>query len=69
MMAKRYQVTAACVTHIPGPSLLGSGTALGTLYQDAILPPGVPADRIKHLLDNGLIAECGEDAPAATAES
>lgn len=57
-MAKQYTVTAACVTHIPvdGPD----GRMLATFYAGATLPEGVPADRIQHLLDAGLIAESGQ---------
>lgn len=57
-MAKQYTVTAACVAHIPvdGPD----GRMLAMFYQGAVLPEGVPADRIKHLLDAGLIAESGQ---------
>jgi hypothetical protein len=49
----QYQVIAACVAHIPamGPG----GVTLGMYYQGAILPDGVPEDRIKHLLDAGMI--------------
>ncbi len=56
----KYQVIAPCITHIPVPGV--GGTSLDTLYQGAILPDGVPQDRIKHLLDTGLIVEVGADA-------
>lgn len=51
----KYVVTGACVTHVPaaGPD----GPLLVTLYQGAPLPEGVPADRVKHLLDSNLIAK------------
>lgn len=54
----KYVVTGACITHVPaaGPD----GPLLVTLYQGAPLPEGVPADRVKHLLDNNLIAKVGD---------
>lgn len=60
--AKRYRVTAPCITHIPSTSYAGtgltrSGVALITLYHGDFLPEGVPADKIRHLLDLGMIAE------------
>lgn len=61
-MSKRYQVTGACITHVPVTT--SQGTTLITLYKDAMLPADVPADRIKHLLESNLIAEV-DDAPAA----
>jgi hypothetical protein len=66
-MATKYVVTGACVTHIPvaGPG----GSMLETFYQGALLPAGVPDDRIKHLLDNNLIAAEGEDADEALADA
>ena len=66
-MSKQYTVTAACVTHIPvaGPD----GQMLVTLYQGAALPEDVPEDRIKHLLDNKLIAAQGGDADEALADA
>lgn len=56
---KRYKVTAPCVVHIP--TVNASGPSLGTFYQHAILPDGVPADKLKHLLDSSMIVEIGED--------
>lgn len=55
----KYVVTGACVTHVPaaGPD----GQMLVTLYQGAQLPEGVPEDRVKHLLDNNLIAKADSD--------
>lgn len=66
-MAKHYVVTGACVTHIPVTD--SGGPMLVTLYQGAQLPEGVPEDRIKHLLDNNLIAAEGEDADEALADA
>lgn len=57
----QYQVTASCVTHIP--IMAPGGMALGMYYQGAILPDGVPDDRIKHLLNAGMIAAVGEAEP------
>ncbi|MEU9888007.1 hypothetical protein [Sphaerisporangium sp. NPDC051011] len=59
-MAKTYRVTGACVTHIP------AGQQLITLYSGNLLPPGVPQDRIDHLLSVRMIEEV-ESAPAETA--
>lgn len=59
----QYQVTAACVVHIP--AMTASGPALGTFYRDAILPEGVPQDRIDHLLAGGMIRAL--DVPAEPA--
>lgn len=53
----RYQVTAPCVVHVP--AMTPSGPALETYYQDAILPEGVPENKIRHLLDSGMIAVVG----------
>ncbi|WP_101791025.1 hypothetical protein [Nonomuraea indica] len=53
-MAKQYKVTAPCVVNVPVSS--ADGAQLNTFYRDAVLPEGVPADRIKHLLDSNLIA-------------
>lgn len=60
----RYQVTAPCVVHVP--AMTPSGPALGTYYQDAILPEGVPENKIRHLLDAGMIAAVGGADPAPT---
>lgn len=64
-MAKRYEVTGACITHIPVST--SQGPMLVTLYRGAALPADVPEDRIRHLLDSKLIAEVG-DAPAEPVE-
>ncbi|MFD1547711.1 hypothetical protein [Nonomuraea guangzhouensis] len=59
MTATRYQVTAPCVTHIPTQSSLsgrGGGT-LVTLYCRQLLPDGVPEEKVRQLLDSGLITE------------
>ncbi|MET8866530.1 hypothetical protein ABZW11_26630 [Nonomuraea sp. NPDC004580] len=52
-MAKRYEVTGACITHIPVST--SQGPMLVTLYRGAALPADVPEDRIRHLLDSNLI--------------
>ena len=58
----RYQVTAPCVVHIPTVS--ATGPSLGTFYRDAILPEGVPENKIRHLLESGMIAVVGGADPA-----
>ncbi|GAA2990777.1 hypothetical protein [Streptosporangium longisporum] len=66
-MSKQYQVIGALVTNVPIDT--PNGAALSMFHQHAILPPGVPDDRIKHLLSVGLIKEVGgapEPAPAET---
>lgn len=55
MAKKTYQVCGAYVTHIEVDS--ESGTRLTDLNHGAILPEGVPQDRIDHLLSVGLIEE------------
>lgn len=62
MAEKQYKVTAPCVVHIPVSS--SDGPMLSTFYKDALLPEGVPDDRIKHLLDSNLIEEVGGKAKA-----
>lgn len=52
-MAQQYQVIAPCIVHIPVATAMGP--MLETFYRDAILPSAVPAERIAHLLDSGLI--------------
>jgi hypothetical protein len=52
-VAKRYKVTAPCVVNVPVSS--EQGAQLTTFYRDALLPEGVPAARVKHLLDSNLI--------------
>jgi hypothetical protein len=61
-VAKQYKVTAPCVVNVPVSS--EQGAQLTTFYRDALLPEGVPAARVKHLLDSHLIAEVKTDAPA-----
>ncbi|NUW45548.1 hypothetical protein [Nonomuraea rhodomycinica] len=61
----QYQVVAPCVTHIPVAS--ASGQMLATFYEGAILPAGVPADRVKHLLDSKLIKALDEPKAAVPA--
>jgi hypothetical protein len=56
-MSKQYKVTAPCVVHVPVST--SDGPMLGTFYKDAILPGDVPAEKLKHLLDSGLIEEVG----------
>jgi len=58
----RYKVVGACVTNIPTQT--PQGRMYGTYYKDAILPDGVDADRIRHLLDGRLIEEIAPAAPA-----
>jgi hypothetical protein len=56
----RYQVVAACVTNLPSPSastVRPGQTTLVTVYQGQLLPDGVPEDKIRHLLESGMIAE------------
>jgi len=62
-MAKQYQVVGACVTGIPTGGPMGPTRI--TLYQDAILPSDVPAERIAHLLSVKLIKEIGGSGKAA----
>lgn len=59
----KYQVIGALVTDIPVGT--PDGPMRTTLYQDAILPAGVPAERIAHLLDVKLIKKVGGDEPEA----
>lgn len=63
-MPKKYKVTAPCVVHIPVST--SDGPMLATFYKDALLPEGVPADKLKHLLGSNLIAEIAEvdESPA-----
>jgi hypothetical protein len=58
-VAKQYKVTAPCVVNVPVSS--EQGAQLTTFYRDALLPEGVPADRVKHLLDSNLIAPVDAD--------
>jgi hypothetical protein len=46
-----------------------SGPALGTYYQDAILPEGVPEAKIRHLLDSGMIRALDAPKPDSGGES
>ncbi|MGC5012521.1 hypothetical protein ACLQ2R_17295 [Streptosporangium sp. DT93] len=62
-MSKQYQVIGALVTNVPIDT--PNGATLGMFHQHAILPPGVPDDRIKHLLSVGLIKEVGGSAKTA----
>lgn len=62
----RYQVTGECA-HIVVDSPEGPVTQL--VYKGTILPDGVPAARLRHLLDLNLIRDVGSNpiAPAAPA--
>lgn len=60
-MATEYEVTAACVTHIPAST--SAGPMLLTLYRGNRLPGGVPQERIQHLLDGGMIRAVEEPGP------
>jgi hypothetical protein len=60
-MATQYEVTAACVTHIPAAT--SNGPMLLTLYRGNRLPGGVPQDRLRHLLDGGMIRAVEEPGP------
>lgn len=53
-----YQVVGECC-HVEVWQL-GGTKSLQMLYKGAPVPDGVPAERIAHLLRNGLIAEVGE---------
>lgn len=55
---KNYQVTAACVVHIPMAT--ATGITLGTLYRGAVFAGDPDSDKIKHLLDSGMIEEVGK---------
>lgn len=61
-MATEYEVTAACVTHIP--TVTSNGPMLLTLYRGNRLPSGVPQDRLRHLLDGGMIRAVEQAVPA-----
>ncbi|WP_045740875.1 hypothetical protein [Actinoplanes rectilineatus] len=52
-----YQVVGECA-HVEVQEL-GGTRSMQMLYKGAPVPAGVSADRLKHLLDNGLIAEMG----------
>lgn len=56
-MSKEYEVIGPYVAQVPvdGPT----GTILTDFNYGAILPAGVPADRIEHLVDVGLVRERG----------
>lgn len=56
---KNYQVTAQCVVHIPMST--STGAILGTLYRGATFNGDPDTDKIKHLLDSGMIVELGKD--------
>jgi hypothetical protein len=54
-VAKQYKVTAPCVVNVPVSS--ERGAQLTTFYRGALLPAGVPAGRVKHLLDSNLVEQ------------
>ncbi|MFI7125990.1 hypothetical protein ACIBQ1_09870 [Nonomuraea sp. NPDC050153] len=59
----RYEVTASCVAHIP--VMTPGGLVLDMFYKGAILPDGVPAERLNHLVVAGMIRAVDEPgAPA-----
>ncbi|GII34347.1 hypothetical protein [Planotetraspora mira] len=58
-------MTAACVVHVPIATQ--AGTALGTLYRDAVFVGDPDSDKIRHLLDSGMVVEFGQDGQAVTA--
>jgi hypothetical protein len=51
----QYVVTAPCLVHVPFDT--PQGRQLGTLYADAVLPGGVPEEKIRFWLDAGMIRE------------
>jgi hypothetical protein len=57
----KYKVTAPCVVNVPVSS--ERGAQLTTFYRGALLPAGVPADRVKHLLDSNLVEQVKGDTP------
>ncbi len=68
-MTKRYQVVGECA-HVTVTDHTGVN-AVNLLYKGAFLPDGVDKDRLKHLLDTGLVAEVSEGeeiAPNAAVE-
>ncbi|MEV0584102.1 hypothetical protein [Nonomuraea sp. NPDC050310] len=66
-MATEYEVVGEYIVHIPVST--SNGTMLVDLAKGAILPEGVPQERIQHLLDSNLIAEVGKSQDAkATAK-
>jgi len=65
-MSKTYQVVGACIANLPIDT--PQGAQLVMLHQHAVLPPGVPADRIEHLLSVGLIKEVRGAKEPATSE-
>ncbi len=59
-MATEYEVVGACITDVPTNT--AGGEMRVTLYKGArITSASVPAERIAHLLDVGLIAPVGQD--------
>jgi hypothetical protein len=65
--AKTYKVLAACVVHVPTPS--PQGMVLGTYYRDGMFSGNPDSDKIRHLIDGGMIVEVGADGqPVKTDE-
>ncbi|MEV4179937.1 hypothetical protein AB0J28_00640 [Streptosporangium canum] len=54
-MSKRYKVTAPCVANVPVSA--APDASMTIFYKDALLPEGVPAERLRHLLDGNMIEE------------
>lgn len=61
-MATQYEITAEMVVHIPVTT--ANGPMLVDLYKGAVLPDGVPQERIQQLLEGNLIKEVGKDVQA-----
>lgn len=51
----QYRVKAPCLVHVPFNT--PQGKQLGTLYAEALLPDGVPEEKIRFWLDGGMIEE------------
>lgn len=64
--AKTYRVLAACVVHVPTPS--PQGTVLGTYYRDGMFSGDPTTEKIRHLVDGGMIVELGADGQPVTAD-
>ena len=63
-MAETYQVTGECA-HVTVNTQLGPTVQL--VYKGQLVPPGTSPERIKHLLDSGLIKRLDDPADAAPA--
>jgi len=62
----QYKVTAPCLVHVPFNT--PQGTQLGTLYAEAILPDGVPQEKVDFWLDAGMIEKVGGKAAREASE-